>query len=144
MIRSIWECIFPIVNKEKHLLFLLRSTTKTKNEKKKFKHVRILTATNSFQVKWSNWAPTGKLLISLLNEQNPHCYIHSTQYFPFFLFHYVTNSTVLCCKSVTLNNNKKKWRWGWIVIYNPTKNPIKLEENRCSPNACTFYKNNLK
>ena len=45
-------------------------------------------------------------LVSLLNEQNPHCYIHSTQYFP-FLFQYVTNSTVLCCKSVTLNNNKK-------------------------------------
>ena len=33
---------------------------------------------------------------------------------------------------------------GWLVIYNPTKNPIKLEENRCSPNAYTFYKNNLK
>ena len=33
---------------------------------------------------------------------------------------------------------------GWIVIYNPTKNPIKLEENRCSSNAYTFYKNNLK
>ena len=29
-------------------------------------------------------------------------------------------------------------------MYNPTKNPIKLEENRCSPNAYTFYKNNLK
>ena len=24
---------------------------------------------------------------------------------------------------------------GGIVIYNPTKNPIKLEENQCSPNA---------
>ena len=33
---------------------------------------------------------------------------------------------------------------GWIVIYNPTKNPITLEENRCSPNAYIFYKNNLK
>ena len=103
-------------------------------------------------------APTGKLLISLLNKQNPHSYIHSTQYFP-FLFYYVTNSTVLCCKSVTLNNNnnnkKKKKKigagggggggrgGGWIVIYNPTKNPIKLEENGCSPNAYTFYKNNL-
>ena len=131
---------------------------------KKFKCVRILTATSSFQVEWSNWAPTGKLLISiyllvlsrsiliiiswlnlefstkkktnkkkkkilggpiklftirrqrhaihmplsklickgfeflcglnspreerisLLNEQNPHCYIRSTQYFPFFYF----------------------------------------------------------
>ena len=31
-----------------------------------------------------------------------------------------------------------------MVIYNPTKNPIKLEENRCSSNAYTFYKNNLK
>ena len=31
-------------------------------------------------------ASTGKLLISFLNEQNPHCYIHSTQYFPFFFF----------------------------------------------------------
>ena len=50
-------------------------------------------------------APTGKLLISLLNEQNPHCYIHSTQYFPFFIS--LCNSTVLCCKSLTLNNNKK-------------------------------------
>ena len=49
-------------------------------------------------------APTGKLLISLLNEQNPHCYIHSTQYFPFV---FISNSTVLCCKSVTLNNKKK-------------------------------------
>ena len=33
---------------------------------------------------------------------------------------------------------------GWIVINNPTKNPIKLEENRCSSNAYTFYKNNLE
>ena len=91
-------------------------------------------------------APTGKLLIFLLNEQNPHCYIHSAQYFP-FIFHYVTNSTVLCCKSVTLNNNNNNnnnKNGGWIVIYNPTKNPIKLEENQCSPNAYTFYKNNLK
>ena len=31
--------------------------------------------------------------------------LHSTSH---FLFHYVTNSTVLCCKSVTLNNNNKK------------------------------------
>ena len=31
--------------------------------------------------------------------------LHSTSHF--FLFHYVTNSTVLYCKSVTLNNNKK-------------------------------------
>ena len=30
--------------------------------------------------------------------------LHST--FP-FLFHYGTNSTVLCCQSVTLNNKKK-------------------------------------
>ena len=30
-------------------------------------------------------APSGKLLMSLLNEQNPDCYIHSTQYFPFFI-----------------------------------------------------------
>ena len=34
--------------------------------------------------------------------------------------------------------------WGWIVIYNPIKNPLKLEENWCSLNAYTFYKNNLK
>ena len=26
------------------------------------------------------------------------------------------------------------------VIYNPNKNPIKLEENRCSLNVYTFYK----
>ena len=26
-----------------------------------------------------------EMLISLLNEQNPHCYIYSTQYFPFFI-----------------------------------------------------------
>ena len=69
--------------------------------------------------------------------------LHSTS--NFFLFHYVTNSTVLCCKSVTLNNNKKSgWGvggggegWGGGVegwgegrgekLYNPTKNPIKLE-----------------
>ena len=46
----------------------------------------------------------------------------------------------------------KVWLWiikiikhgGRIIIYNPTKSPIKLEENRCSPNAYTFYKNNLK
>ena len=90
-------------------------------------------------------APTGKLLISLLNEHNPHCYIHSTQYFR-FLFHYVTNSTILCCKSLTLNNKKKVGGGGggggWIITYNPTKNPIKLEENRRSPNAYTFYKKN--
>ena len=74
--------------------------------------------------------------------------LHSTSH---FLFHYVTNSTVLCCKSVTLNNNNNKKMGGggvggggWIVIYKPTKNPIKLEETRCSPNAYTFYKNNLK
>ena len=42
---------------------------------------------------------------------------------------------------MTLNNKKKRWEGG-IVIYNPTKNPIKLEENRCSSNAYTFYKNN--
>ena len=59
IIRSIWECIFPIVIKEKYILFLLRSTTK-KNEMKKFKHVRILTATSSFEVEWSNWGSYGK------------------------------------------------------------------------------------
>ena len=81
--------------------------------------------------------PMEKLLISLLNEQTHIAtfILHSTSYF----FHYVTNSTVLCYKSVTLNNNKTKW--GWTVIYNPTKNPIKLEENWRSPNAYTFYKN---
>ena len=65
--------------------------------------------------------------------------LHSTSH---FLFHYVTNSIVLCCKSVTLNNNndkkKKKKKngrgeggcggeegrgWGLILIYNPTKTP---------------------
>ena len=108
---------------------------------KKFKRVRILTATSSFQVEWSNWGSYGKLLISLLNEQNPATFIlHSTSH---FLFHYVTNCTVLCYKSVTLNNNDKK-KWGWTVIYNATKNSIKLEEDRCSPNAYTFYKNNIK
>ena len=64
--------------------------------------------------------------------------LHSTSH---FLFHYV--GTVLCCKSVTLNNNNKK-SGEWIVIYNPTKNPIKLEENRFSSNAYTIYNNNLK
>ena len=49
------------INKEKYLLFLLRSTTKKKkNEMKKFKRVRILTATSSFQVEWSNWGSHGK------------------------------------------------------------------------------------
>ena len=85
-------------------------------------------------------ASTGKLLMSLLNEQTPHCYIHSTQYFPFFYF------TMLPIAQFSAAN---VWLWiikkrGWIVIYNPTKNPIKLEENRCSSNAYTFYKNNLK
>ena len=60
--------------------------------------------------------------------------LHSTSHFLF----------VLCCKSVTLNNNNKKngggGGGGWIVIYNPTKNPIKLEENQFFPNAYTFYK----
>ena len=72
IIRSIWECIFPIVNKQKYLLFLLRSTTKNKQTKKKkkkqtkkhemtkFKRVRVLTATSSFQVEWSNWGSYGK------------------------------------------------------------------------------------
>ena len=86
-------------------------------------------------------APTGKLLISLLNEQNPHCYIHSTQYFPFFYFTMLPIAQFSAAK-VWLWIIKKSGRW--IVIYNPTKNPIKLEENRCSPNAYTFYKNNLK
>ena len=33
--------------------------------------------------------------------------------------------------------------WGVNSYINPNKNPIKLEDNRCSPNAYTFYKNNL-
>ena len=57
---------------------------KKKNEMNKFKRVRILTATSSFQSSGQIGAPTGKLLISLLNEQNPHCYILSV--LPIFYF----------------------------------------------------------
>ena len=78
IIRSIWECIFLIVNKEKYLLFLLRSTTKKKkkkkkkrNEMKKFKRVRILTATSSFQVEWSNWGSYGKTVHFSFNWAKP-------------------------------------------------------------------------
>ena len=35
--------------------------------------------------------------------------LHSTSH---ILFHYVTNSTVLCCKSVTLNKKKKERKMG--------------------------------
>ena len=79
-----WECIFPIVIKEKYLLFLLRSTTK----KTKWKNSNVYEYWQQqahFRSNGQIGAPTGKLLISLLNEQNPHCYIHSTQYFPFFI-----------------------------------------------------------
>ena len=56
-------------------------------------------------------APTGKQLVSLLNEQNPHCYIHSTHYFPYFIS--LCYRTVFCCRSVTLNNNNNKKKvWG--------------------------------
>ena len=64
IIRSIWECIFPIVNKEKYLLFLLRSTTKKKKKKKtKWKNSNMYEywqQQSSFQVEWSNWGSYGK------------------------------------------------------------------------------------
>ena len=56
-----------------------------KKRNEKIQTCTNMTATSSFQVEWSNWGSTGKLLISHLNEQNPHCYIHSIQYFPFFI-----------------------------------------------------------
>ena len=50
-------------------------------------------------------APTEKLLISLLNEQNPHCYFHSTQVLHMFYFTMLPIAQFSAAKSVTLNNN---------------------------------------
>ena len=143
---------------------------------KKCKRVRILTATSSFQVEWSNWGSYRKtahfsfkwakptlrhsvytvlpiffffyftmLPIAQFSAAKVWIWIIIKKkvcvwgggggggvvgsiviYNPndFFLFHYVTNSTVFCCKSVNLNNNNKKkvcvcvcvWGGGSIVI----------------------------
>ena len=64
--------------------------------------------------------------------------LHSTSHFYFTMLLIVQFSAAKVWLWIIIK------KWGWIVIYNPTKNPIKLEENRCSPNAYTFYKNNLK
>ena len=110
---------------------------------KKFKRERILTATSSFQVEWSNWGSYGKTAHFSFKWAKPTLLHSFYTVLPIFYF------TML---PVAQFSTAKVWLWiiiiiiksgGWIVIYNPTKNPIKLEENRCSPNAYTFYKNNL-
>ena len=140
------------MNKEKYLLFLLRITTKT-TKWKKFKRVGILTATSSFQVEWSNRGSYRKTAHFSFKWAKPTLLYSFYTILPIFYF------TML---PIAQFSAAKVWFWiiiikksvcvcvwgggggGWIVIYNPTKNPIKMEENRCSSNAYTFYKNNHK
>ena len=48
------------IRKQRKLSFVSSSYQDENNEMKKFKRVRILTATSSFQVEWSNWGSYGK------------------------------------------------------------------------------------
>ena len=109
---------------------------------KKFKRVRILTATSAFQVEWSNWGSYGKTAHFSFKWAKPTLLHSFYTVLPIFYFTMLPKAPFSAAK-VWLWIIKK---WGWIVIYsyNPTKVPIKLEENRCSLNAYTFYKNNLK
>ena len=126
------ECIFPIVNKEKYLLFLLRSTTKIT----KWKNSNVY----EYWQQQAHFRSNGQFGATLLHS--------FYTVLPIFYFTMLPIAQFSATK-VSLNNNEKVGEvggggWvgegagggrGWIVIYNPTKNPIKRKENRCSPNA---------
>ena len=67
--------------------------------------------------------------------------LHSTSLF--LLFHYVTNSTFLCCKSVTLNNKKKVGVNSYIYYKNIIDSPICVygarEDTQHFLMSCTRY-----
>ena len=106
----------------------------------KFKRVRILTATSSFQVEWSNWDSYGKTAHFAFKWAKPTLLHSFYTVLPIFYFTMLPTAQFSAAKVWILI----KKSGGWIDIYNPTKNPIQLEENRCFPNAYTFYKNNIK
>ena len=106
---------------------------------KKFKHVRILTATSSFKVECSNWGSYRKTTHFSFKWAKPTLLHSFYTVLPIFLFHYVTNSTVLCCKSVTLiiNNNKNK-RTMMVIYSSPAKQLCILVEVSAKFTALRF------
>ena len=73
-------------------------------------------------------APTGKLLISLLNEQNPHCLHSFYTVLPIFYFTVLPTAQFSTAKVWLWKIIIKKW--GWVVIYNPTIVEIETRSKR--------------